>query len=107
VRNYWVLFLAPALVSALAMGIAAWSGAGKDEEQVSLDQVPPAVKATILKEAQGATIQEIERQTQAGEVTYEANVIIGAQEVEIEVAADGTLLGKQVDNEEDDEEHDD
>ncbi|MHC4500049.1 MAG: PepSY domain-containing protein, partial [Planctomycetota bacterium] len=75
----------------------------EDEEQVSIDQVPAVVKATILKEAQGGTIKEIERETEDGKTLYEAEVIINGQEVEIEVAADGTLLGKEVEDEDDDD----
>jgi uncharacterized membrane protein YkoI len=75
----------------------------EDEEEVSIDQVPAVVKATILKEAQGGTIEEIERETEDGKTIYEAEVVINGQEVEIEVAADGTLLSKEVDDDNDDD----
>ena len=42
------------LVAGVATGLA-W-----DEEEVSLDQVPAKVRATLLKFAKGATIDEIE-----------------------------------------------
>jgi uncharacterized membrane protein YkoI len=77
----------------------------EDEQEVSIEQVPAAVKATILEEAQGGTIKEIERETEDGKTIYEAEVIINGEEVEIEVAADGTLLSKEV--EDDDDEDDD
>ncbi len=35
------------------LSLAAWAG-DADEQEVTLDQVPAAVKATILKEAAGA-----------------------------------------------------
>jgi uncharacterized membrane protein YkoI len=79
----------------------------EDEEQVSIDEVPAAVKATILKEAQGGTIKEIERETEDGKTVYEAEVIINGEEVEIEVAADGTLLSKEVEDADDDDDDDD
>jgi len=75
----------------------------EDEEQVSIDQVPAAVKATILEEAQGGTIEEIERETEDGKTVYEAEVIINGEEVEIEVAADGTLLSKKVEDDDDED----
>jgi len=81
-----------------------------EEEQVTLDQVPAAVKATIQSEAQGGTIEEIERENENGKTVYEANVILNGQEVEIKVDPDGTLLGKEVeeaDEEDEDEEGDD
>jgi len=79
----------------------------EDEEEVSIDEVPAAVKATILKEAQGGTIKEIERETEDGKTVYEAEVIINGEEVEIEVAADGTLLSKEVEDDDDDDDDDD
>jgi len=70
----------------------------EDEENVSLDQVPAAVKATILKEAAGAKIKEIEKETKGGKTVYEAEFVVGGKEVEIEVAPDGKLLKREVDD---------
>jgi uncharacterized membrane protein YkoI len=76
----------------------------EDEQQVSIEQVPAAVKATI--EAQGGTIKNIERETENGKTIYGAELIINGQEVEIKVADDGTLLGKEAgDKDEDNEEN--
>ncbi len=76
------------------------------EEEITLDQAPAAVQATIKAEAQGGTIKEIERETENGKTVYEAEVIINGQEVEIEVAPDGTLLGKEIENADDDKDKD-
>jgi uncharacterized membrane protein YkoI len=75
----------------------------EDEEEVSLDDVPTAVKATILKEAAGAEIEEVVKETEDDQVIYEAEVIINGQETDIQVAADGTLLGKEVEDEDGDD----
>jgi len=75
----------------------------EDEEQISLDEVPGAVKATILKEAAGAKIEEVERETDDGRTIYEAEFIVNGQEIEIKVAADGTLLEKKVEDDDDDD----
>lgn len=79
----------------------------EDEEQVSIDQVPTAVKTTILKEAKGGTIKKIERETEDGKTIYEAEAIINGQEVEIKVAADGKLLSKKVEDADDEDDDDD
>lgn len=73
------------------------------EKQISLDQVPAAVKATILKQAGGNKIKEIEVETRGGKKTYEAEWVADGKEIEIKVAADGKLLGKQVEEEDDDD----
>ncbi|HUW20972.1 MAG TPA: PepSY-like domain-containing protein [Sedimentisphaerales bacterium] len=74
-----------------------------EEEKLSIDQVPAAVKSTIVKEAAGGTIKEIETETEDGKTIYEAEVIINGQEVEIKVAADGTLLSKKAEDDDDDD----
>ncbi len=61
---------------------------------VTLDQVPAAVKATILKEAAGAKVKEIERETKDGQTVYEAEFLRDGREIEIAIAPDGTLLGQ-------------
>lgn len=75
----------------------------EDEKEVSLDQVPAAVRATILKEAGKNKVKEIEVQTRAGKTTYEAEWVAEGKEIEIQVAADGKLLGREVEEEEDDD----
>jgi uncharacterized membrane protein YkoI len=73
------------------------------EKKISLGELPEAVKATILAEAKGRTIEEIEMETEDGRTIYEAEVIMDGQETDIKVAADGTLLGKEVESEGDDD----
>ncbi|MFW6107455.1 MAG: PepSY-like domain-containing protein [bacterium] len=76
-----------------------------DEVELSLDRVPAAVRQTILREAQGAKVEDVEREVDAGQVVYEAEFEAGGREVEIRIAPDGTLLEKEV--EEDDDGDDD
>jgi uncharacterized membrane protein YkoI len=80
---------------------------GEDEEQVSINEVPRAVKATILKHAKGGEIKKIEREDEDGKVIYEAEVAIGGKEVELKVAPDGKLVGKEVEDEGDEGDDDD
>lgn len=87
----WVLCIVMGLSLLAAVAATGWAS-GDDEEQVSIDQVPAAVKATILKEAKGGTVKKIERETEKGKTIYEAEINIDGREIEIEVAADGTLL---------------
>jgi len=76
-----------------------------DEEQVSINDVPQSVKATIMANAVGGTVKEIERETEDGKIIYEAEVIINGKEVEVKVGNDGKLLGKEVDDDDDNDEH--
>ena len=72
------------------------------DEELSIDQVPAEVKETILKHAKGGTVKEIEREIRDGKASYEAEVIIGAKEYELEIAADGTLISKEAEDDDDD-----
>ena len=76
----------------------------EDEGKISLDAVPAAVKATIIKEAAGGTIKEIETEKENGQIIYEAKVIIEKVEHEVKVAADGTLLAKKAEDNNDNDE---
>lgn len=105
----WAFCIVTGLALLCAVAATGWAS-GDDEERVTIDQVPAAVRATILKEAKGGTIKEIERETENGKTIYEAEIIIDGKEVEIEVAVDGTLLGREIeeaDDDDDDDEDDD
>ena len=80
---------------------------GEQEREVTIDEVPAAVRDTILAEAGDNKIEEIEEETENGVVTYEAEWHEGGKEVEIKVAADGTLLKKEIDDDDDDADDDD
>ena len=80
--------------------------AEEEEKEVTLDQVPAAVRATILKEAGENKVEEIEVEIKDGREVYEAEWKVDGKEVEIKVAADGTLLKKKIESD-DDEEGDD
>lgn len=75
------------------------------EQQVNLDQVPAAARATLTKEAGGGQIQEVEKMTWKGRTVYEADVMADGKKWEIMVREDGQMLRKMLD-EEDDEEDD-
>ncbi|MHC4982977.1 MAG: PepSY-like domain-containing protein [Planctomycetota bacterium] len=71
-------------------------GEQESEELLTIDQVPAAVRATILKEAGDAELKEIERETKGGQTIYEAEWVAQGETIEIKVAPDGKLLGKEV-----------
>ncbi len=103
----WILLSVMGLALVGAVTVAVRAGEDEDEQEVSIDQVPAAVKATILKEAEGGRIKEVERETKHGRTIYEAEIIIDGKEVEIKVALDGTLLKKEAEDEEGDDEDED
>jgi uncharacterized membrane protein YkoI len=89
----------------LSLGALASRQMAEQEKAVSIDQVPPAVKATLL--AQGGTIEEIEVHMENGRTVYEADVLIGGQQLEVKVAADGSLISQEADDENHEQEEED
>ena len=74
------------------------------EEKVKLADCPEAVQKTIKEKANGGKIVEVEKETKKdGTVVYEAEIKKDGKEIEVVVAADGTLIKV----EEEDDEYDD
>lgn len=80
-------------VAALSISLAlAVFGAEEKEETVSWSQVPAAARQTIKAHAPETAIKKIEKDTEAGKVSYEFQIIQDGKKSEITVAADGKLL---------------
>jgi len=89
------------------------------EGSISLEDLPPAVRAAIEKHAAGGKITEIEKGTVKGILVYEAEVVLDGKESDILVSATGKYLGteeeeeakgrqdKEDDNDDNDDEDDD
>lgn len=97
---------------AIAMSSVAQAKENEKEEaevKVKFADLPQVVQTTFEEESRGATITEVEKETEKGEIVYEAeNVEIKGKKYDIEVAEDGTLIEKSLaDGDEDDAEDDD
>ncbi len=62
------------------------------EKNIALEDLPPAVRATIEKYAAGGKITEIEKETT---IAYEAEVVLDGKELDILVSAEGKYLGTE------------
>ncbi|HEX6213140.1 MAG TPA: PepSY domain-containing protein [Methylomirabilota bacterium] len=77
---------------ALAAFVILLSPARSPADEVSLEQVPPAVRATIERELGGGRLEEIERETKNGRTVYEVELVRDGKEREVHIAEDGTVL---------------
>ncbi len=101
--KYWLSAVA-ALAFVAAAGIPVYADDNDDDDvKVKWADVPVAVQKTFEKEAPGVKIAEVEIQTDDGKTTYEAEATIDGKEYEIEVAEDGKLLEKELDDDDDDD----
>ena len=73
----------------------------QNEVKMSIDQVPPAVKATIMEAAAGATVGSVDKEENSkGMFTYETDVKSpDGKNWEIRVSPDGKLISKKIDEE--------
>ena len=63
-------------------------------DDVSLSQVPQAVRATIERELKGMEIDDIERDKDDGKIVYEVDTD-GGNDLKLKIAEDGTLLERE------------
>ena len=73
------------------------------EERVKLADCPKAVQKTLKRESRGGKIEEIVREKEDGKVIYEAEIELDGKDYEVEVAEDGTLLSKVLEDDDDDD----
>ena len=66
--------------------------AGKNGEKVTMDQVPAPVKATIEKEAKGAGVADITKESENGRTYYEAQIKQKGLDRYVQVAPDGKVI---------------
>jgi uncharacterized membrane protein YkoI len=95
-----------ALTIAAGLCLAGTQPAVADDEKeakIKLEDAPPAIQKTLKREAAGSAIGEIEVETEDGKTTYEVHVTIDGKAYEIQVAEDGTLIGKNLKTDDDDE----
>lgn len=88
----------PAL-ALIALPLTSWS-AEKKEQHVTMDQLPPAARATIEKESAGAKVEEIEQETEGGKTFYEAEIVKNGHESYIHVSPDGKVLKRETEAQE-------
>jgi len=95
----WSIPLIGLLVLALCCAVAAVSFAGKcdkdQDQELTIEQLPAAVRATLEAQAQGNPIEDLEKETEDGVTFYSADIIKGDQKLEVEILEDGTLLNSE------------
>jgi uncharacterized membrane protein YkoI len=94
------------LAAVLGLGTVAPSMAQadeKDEKVVSIDQIPRPAKDALMREAKGAPIERVEKESKDGKTVYEGVVKQGDKDVGIVVDAQGKVLGHHDEKKEKDE----
>ena len=67
----------------------------ENEVKVTMDQVPPAARDALNREAAGGTITKVEREEENGRTVYEAHVKSNGKTREIAVDANGNPVADE------------
>ena len=91
----------------LAWPQAVFAGEDEAEHIVTFKQLPKAVRLTLQRESAGGNLGTIEKETEDGSIVYEAELTLDGRKYEIEVAENGVLLKKELDDDDDEDGDDD
>jgi uncharacterized membrane protein YkoI len=91
--------LAASLLLPLALAACAkFDREDKDSDvQMSMDQLPAAVRTTLEREAAGGKVGEIEKEMKDGRTFYCADVTLNGQDWDIEIDESGKVVSKEKD----------
>jgi hypothetical protein len=80
---------------------------GEIEKEITIEELPDAARATILKEAGDHEIIELEEVIYKGKTFYEAEWLEDGMEVEVAVTPEGEVIGREIEVPDDEAEEDD
>ena len=72
-------------------------GTALADDDLSIDDLPPPVRATVEKEVGGGTIDDIEWESGPDGPYYEVEFELAGQEWELHVSEDGAVIRKHAD----------
>ena len=90
------------LVTCLTLIATGCSTSNRDREdddgrevEVTLDQLPPAVRDTLSRESGGAPVGKVMRENENGKTLYEAMITKGGKTWELEVDEAGNVVERE------------
>lgn len=94
-KEVWII---AGTILSLATGPVVKEAEEEQEREIALSQVPEAARIVILEEAGEHPVLEVDEILVDGEKLYEAEWSTEGHEVEITVTADGTIVGREVED---------
>ena|SRR5712692_7343450 len=67
----------------------------RNAQQISVEQLPPAVKSVVAKEAQGGSAKEAETFTKDGKTLYGVTIAKNGKEEELLISETGEIVGRE------------
>ena len=72
------------------MGLNGMSQAS--EQRVKMEDLPPAVQATVKAQSQGATLRGLSKEVENGKTLYEAEMVVNGHGKDVEIDASGAVV---------------
>jgi uncharacterized membrane protein YkoI len=72
------------------MGLAGMSQAS--EQRVKMEDLPPAVQATVKAQSQGATLRGLSKEVENGKTLYEAEMVVNGHGKDVEIDSSGSVV---------------
>ena len=67
----------------------------KQEQVVTIDQIPAPVRTVIQRESAGGVVKEIQKETKEGKIKYDADIVKSGQKIGLKIAEDGSILERK------------
>jgi uncharacterized membrane protein YkoI len=90
----WIMSVAIVIGAVALISGCAMFQKKENSKNISMDQLPPVIKAAAEKETAGCKIIEVEKELKDGKVIYAVTYDEKGTEMEIEYSEDGKLLSK-------------
>ena len=74
----------------------------RNAQEISIEQLPLAVKSVVAKEAEGGSAKEAETFTKDGKTLYGVTIAKNGKEEELLVSETGEIVGREAPGKEDD-----
>jgi uncharacterized membrane protein YkoI len=84
-KSYKQLVLGVCLVGLSGMSQAS-------EQRVKMEDLPPAVQATVKAQSQGATLRGLSKEVENGKTLYEAEMVVNGHGKDVEMDSSGAVV---------------
>ena len=81
-----------AVLLALTLALCAAAPSGASEKRVKLNDLPAAVKKTVLEQSKGATLRGISQEVEKGKTYYEAELTVNKHHRDVLIDESGAIV---------------
>jgi uncharacterized membrane protein YkoI len=76
----------------LLLSLVLVGSASAQEKKIQRSELPAAVEKTVAEQSKGATIRGFSQETENGQITYEAEMLVNGHTKDVEIDANGAVI---------------